>query len=442
MRILNTIKRLSQKEAFLLSSIFITALSLRLALALFKTQLYSDDLEYHNMAIDILQGKGFASGVRHPAYPFFLAFVYMLTNAGILAAKITQSFLGAFAAVLVYLVSKSIFNKWHLALVSGLAAAFYPFFILYASRLFSENLQIFIVLAVFLFVLRDFDKPSLKNKIFIGILFGLSILVKAVVLPFLPILLIWMSLFSREVLKKRLKGIIIISSLAVMTLAPWVIRNYAVYKQFVLASNLGGACFWASNNPEISDTILKGIQATPPLYTEQMKSDMAGLSPVQQDRYLYRTAFNNIRNDPKKFIWFGALKMKTLWHLWPDDPKKVKVYSMDKSYPEFSFLKNELFSRDSLIMALKILFHLCYNIFFIGMFLGLYFSFRNRYEMVKVLLLFLFICLMSCVIIFTFYPGVRYRLFLDPYVFILGGYGIFNVASRLNKYLKGGATNV
>lgn len=437
MQNLNLFKRLLRNERLVLGLIFIIALGLRLILCFSSKGLYTDDLEYHNIALGIIEGKGFVSSIRHPIYPFFLALIYLFTNSSILAVKIVQAFLGASIPLLVYYISKNILNKRLFALIPSLAVTFYPFFILYTGRIFSENLQFFSTALCFLFILKTLDNPTIKNKIFTGVLFGLCVLIKAIVLPFLPILLIWIVMFNKGPLKRGLKDAVIVSIVMVLTLAPWVIRNYVVHKDFVLISNLGGEYFWAANNPQIKSSVLKGeAKETHGLFSEETKESMKDLSLAQKDRYMYDLAFKFMRENPREVLRLGFLKMKMLWHLWPENPKKVTVYPISGEFPEFPFLKKSFLQAGSLVRMCKISFHLFYNLFFVGMFLGLFFCFRNREEKGKVLLLFLFIWIISIVIVFVSYPKIRYRIFLDPYVFIVGWYGIFNVALSLGKYLQ------
>lgn len=164
------------REHLQCSSIFTAALIIRLTLNAFYFQDYtqSDGGDYHNIAVNIVQGHGYSKDTsepyrsfffREPAYPLFLAGVYALvdftgfTPAYLLAAeydltahpeiywaRIAQCVLGVFTCLILYLTLRLVLQPRVAFVIALLFSAYLPLAI-YSTMLMRETFQRFAVVS-------------------------------------------------------------------------------------------------------------------------------------------------------------------------------------------------------------------------------------------------------------------------------------------------------
>src|SRR3989339_426475 len=80
---------------------------------------FSDQGQYDDLAINLLEGRGFSTtwelrnwiAFRPPIYPVFLSIIYSFFGHNYLSVKIIQFLLSIFSVLLVYLIAEKIFNK-------------------------------------------------------------------------------------------------------------------------------------------------------------------------------------------------------------------------------------------------------------------------------------------------------------------------------------------
>ena len=72
-----------------------------------------DELWHLNWAKEIMGGNFWGSEAyfRGPLYPYFLAIVYKISGDSIFVARLIQSLLGSFSAILVYAIGHKLFSK-------------------------------------------------------------------------------------------------------------------------------------------------------------------------------------------------------------------------------------------------------------------------------------------------------------------------------------------
>lgn len=188
--------------------------------------------------------------VRPPAYPFFLAFVYLLTGGSYNAVRFLQMGLGLVNAVLVFYLGRALFGK-----VAGhIAAAFmaiYWAFIFFEMELTEVSLTVFLLLAIIHFA-RSWLKGVTPERIWVpGVLFGILLLARTETLLFLPFLILWGAWALRSSLPPlgRFKAMGAFAAIVVLTVSPVTLRNYVRGGEFVPICTIGGLNLYAGNNP-------------------------------------------------------------------------------------------------------------------------------------------------------------------------------------------------
>ena len=239
----------------------------------------------------------------------------------------------------------------------------------------------------------------------------------------------------------KLKNFAIIMISIILVISPWLIRNYIVLKSFPVFATGSGFSFYRYNNEmtlKVIDTPLR--YAFP--FTEEQKKTLSVLPESKIDKYLYSLAWQFIKLHPGDFLKIRLNEVNSFWHLWPASTKRfTKYYSQWKQLglPEHDiFIKHLLnyFKNGYFLYCLKLLYHLPYNILFIGMFVSIAAHFkRDKQRWAKSLLLFLLIITIST--IYIFHHGTdRYRMPIDPYVFILGLDGVALCYKNLTRRKK------
>ena len=128
-----------------------------LFLALGDLPLRGDEVEYHQIAVNLVEGRGFAlndrlTSWRPPLYPFVLAAVYTATGStDPRAMHLFQIALSAVTVLVVYLLGRRLFGE-STGLLAAAMLAFYPSLIFYNVHLLTEVVFTFwVTLTLFAF---------------------------------------------------------------------------------------------------------------------------------------------------------------------------------------------------------------------------------------------------------------------------------------------------
>ncbi len=106
----------------------------------------------------------------------------------------------------------------------------------------------------------------------------------------IPILLLFARYVSTREIKRSLIATGIMFAFMGLLIAPWSLRNYNTFGQFVLISTNGGANFWMGNNPQST-----GEYMEPPAETN-------GMNEAARDTYLKEQAKAYIKENPLQFV--------------------------------------------------------------------------------------------------------------------------------------------
>ena len=247
-------------------------------------QLIHDALDYDHHAVSIAQGEGFATSYgretafRPPAFPIFLAGVYELVGVEdkaerVEAARLANALVGTGIVALIGLIAFQLWGRRtsHVALALG---AIYVPLILVGQSVMSEPLFVLCLLGAIACVVHSRAYPWV---LLAGVLTGLAILGRANAIILLAPLAfaVW----------KRPRGFgppLALVLAAVLTVAPWTIRNYRVLDAFVpVSTQLGSALAGTYNSEAMAD--------------KQNPASWRTLKRVDD----YRPIFNRVRSIPE-----------------------------------------------------------------------------------------------------------------------------------------------
>ncbi|KKR49059.1 MAG: Oligosaccharyl transferase STT3 subunit [Candidatus Magasanikbacteria bacterium GW2011_GWC2_40_17] len=193
---------------------------------------FSDQGQYDDLAINLLEGRGFSTtwelrnwiAFRPPIYPVFLSIIYSFFGHNYLSVKIIQFLLSIFSVLLVYLIAEKIFNK-AVGFFSALFISIYPIYLSFNLYLIRESLFIFLLLVFSYFLINAISDPSWRNFILSGIFFGFLVLTRSTVIFALPMYLIWFLFFFYKEKKMILKVCFGFGLVAVFIISIWLVRG-------------------------------------------------------------------------------------------------------------------------------------------------------------------------------------------------------------------------
>jgi 4-amino-4-deoxy-L-arabinose transferase-like glycosyltransferase len=220
-----------------LAALFLLALAVRLVWIAYvdpspRDGRFDDTSWYDGSARNIADGQGyiFYDGAPTAAwpvgYPAFLAAIYRVTDDSVLSAKVANAFLGALTVLGVYALGARVFGRragWAAALV----LTFFPNEVFFSTLVMSEILSAFLLLLVLLAVLYltlDKDRARWWGAAAVGVLIGLTAMVRGeFLLFFLVPLLPWRLVLGSW---RRALGYLAVAFVSMgLVLTPWTIRN-------------------------------------------------------------------------------------------------------------------------------------------------------------------------------------------------------------------------
>jgi 4-amino-4-deoxy-L-arabinose transferase-like glycosyltransferase len=383
-----------------------------------------DQVSYDALARSLLAGRGYSfeqdwypgftkagEQTAHWSflYPLYLAGVYAVTGHSPLAARLVQVFVGgALCIFLIYRLGKRLVDK-KVGLVAAGLGAVYAYFIFYDAVLMTESFFTLGILAMFelSFELVGIGSPideavparRLGLWLLLGLVLGLTTLLRQTLLLFIPFWLVWIYCVGR----KRIAWFGPLTSLGVLAacILPWTVRNYTLYDAFLPLNSNAGYAFYSANHPN---------------HGTQFDQDYA--APLPND--LIGKGLNEAQ-------WNTALTQRGLEFIL-DDPRRYVLLSLDR-IPIFF---NAWFSSESGLSSnlMRVLSFGLYLPFFVY---GLVLSLQNAR---RFMLIYLFILVFSTMHILI-WASVRYRLPIDALMMPLAAMAVLDLMQRLDIQLPG-----
>jgi 4-amino-4-deoxy-L-arabinose transferase-like glycosyltransferase len=371
-----------------------------------------DQVTYDALAHSLLDGRGYSftqnwypfTRANTPTahwsfvYPLYLAGVYSLTGYHPLVARLVQGIVaGLLISLLVYRIGRRVADESTGLVGAGLAAV-YGYFIYYNVALMTETFFIVLVLLALHLSLGIKEKPVLWRWILLGLTLGTAGLLRQTVVLFVPFLLLWLWLELRNAAVPRWHLTIPVVVIILM-IAPWTIRNYRVYQQFLLLNSNAGYALYASNNPNLGSDWNNDEVVVP------VPRELRGLNEAQLDRALTQKGIGFIVADPQRYLLLTLDKTLEYFKFWPT---------------------SESGTMSNLVRVLS--FGLYLPLMLVGLFLSL-----SRWRNFAVLYLFM---LIHTGIHLLSWPAPRYRLSVDAVAMVFAALAVLEIAKRADAWRR------
>ncbi len=282
-----------------------------------------DDLQYDLWARRLAAGEGLIDGVLYlgPGYPAFMAGVYWLVGASLPAVKAVQTVLGAASAVLVFGITREVFDR-RAAAIAGLLTACHAMLVFYGGTIMTVNLTVPLVLGLVWMLVRTLRSPGVAGFAASGALLGLAVLVQQTILPLLPLVLLWI-LFGMQGDATAFRRAGFAAAFAIACFAfilPITIHNAVVGRDFVLLNSMGGPNFYMGNQREADGTwqvpyLGSRVRADNPDEMQRQfklaaeRATGRAMKPSEISSYWMARGIEEIRADPLRWI---ALELRKL----------------------------------------------------------------------------------------------------------------------------------
>lgn len=387
------------KQDYVIIIIFLLAVIIRLIFVISSEDIpAADAANYDRLGLVLSEGRGYVNenGTPHshcpPFYPFFLSLIYRIFGHSYLAVRIIQSIIGALICIFIYLTAKKVCSA-RAGLWSAFISVVYPPFIKSSEILLTELFYTFLLVLIIFYLLEIQEGAGLKKCAILGLLLGVSLLTRPVMLLF-PFFIIPVFIYSnREDFSRILKKYSVVLLFFGMIVLPWVARNYIIYHKVVLVSTHGGVTFYSSYCPP-GGIFGKLATEDDPVIAEASKIT----SPILASDFLTKKTISFILNNPRKVL---ALEFEKVLYLWaPFDWEIV-------GGRWFNFIYVTMLP------------------FFA---IGCLFAFKRLKIFYPILLPIIYIQLMSLI----FYGSPRFRLPTEPYLFILAVIGAMIVVRHIS----------
>ncbi|MGE5205200.1 MAG: glycosyltransferase family 39 protein [Chlamydiota bacterium] len=363
--------------------------------------------EMGRIARSLATGHGFGnptdletgpSAWEAPLYPFVLAGVfkvfgvYTLASAWVILAL--NSLFSALTCLTVYRIGDRLFGpqpaRW-----AAWAWALFPYAIYWPVRIVWEtSLSALLLSLAILLALRLEENSRRREWLLLGLLWGVIALTNPTLLSFLPFSLAW--LWWR---KRGLANIALAVALCCLVVAPWLVRNYRAFGQFVFIRDNFGLEVHMANNPESGGLWARSEH---PGNDPRAMRKFAAMGELPYMKAEQRAAFGFIRSQPSEFFGFFVQRV---FYFWAGNPQMALVRSWSMAPAR----------------------HTAFLISTLAAFAGLWLSFRNRVRGT-----FLLACalLVYPIPYYIAFPAPRYRHAIEPEMLLLIIYALWLCRGR------------
>jgi 4-amino-4-deoxy-L-arabinose transferase-like glycosyltransferase len=252
-----------------------------------------------------------------PGYPWLRAWLEQVPGFPVDDARYRwlQAGLGALTAGFFFLFARRAFRSLLVALLAGMLVAVHPFYIINTAELNDGVLATFL-LAVSIFLgARGGQSGGALTSLLYGLALAGLALVRAALLPFAFVALLWFLLRSRKVQRGWLCALLAVLGFA-NGLAPWTLRHWQAFQDVVPIVNSTMLHLWVGYNPEATGGPQDESTLRYALAAEQDRGAEISLSELteqenQTRRYLAlgRLTWEDIQRNPARAIqlrlWAG-----------------------------------------------------------------------------------------------------------------------------------------
>ena len=232
-----------------------------------------------------------------PLYAYYLyvfSFLNLAEQNYINLVLLSQALLASISIVVFYKINKIFFSE-KVSFYSSLLFSFFPLHVYACSQISSVSLQSFFLILFFYFFFKLIEKKNFLSIFIFSFISGLLILLRGEFF----VILIFSFLYLFFFLKVKLKNILFIILITLITVSPYLIRNIVIFEKITITKSLGYN-LWKGNNP---NSTVEGSEFT----NDNLKKEIYDIPKdksfrINFDKIFMNEAKKNITNEPQKYL--------------------------------------------------------------------------------------------------------------------------------------------
>ncbi|MBN2389385.1 MAG: glycosyltransferase family 39 protein [Anaerolineae bacterium] len=299
-----------------------------------------DDYSYSSLGLRLATGHGYTfdrnwypfTPAETPTahwsflYTVIIAAIYALVGFQPVAVRLVTAVLGGILLPwMTARLTRHLFpNRSWLPLIAALITAGYAFFILYAAQIMTETFYIITLLWSFERALKlseDFaaGQSGWSAALGLGVSLGLTALFRQAVLPWVPVLFLWLlwrawHANARIFIRLHLPSLVLAGLVLLAFILPWTYRNYRVYGDFLLLNSNTGYAMYSAQHP-MHGTSFQAFEAAP------LPGELWGQlsTEAEWDSALLRRGIAFVLADPVRYLRLSLSRVADYFEFWPTD---------------------------------------------------------------------------------------------------------------------------
>lgn len=232
-----------------------------------------------------------------PFYTFFLYCINLAVETNelfLLVVLYIQLFISLLSLYFFYLLLSKFYSK-KITLIGCSLLSVFPINVYAVSQISSVVFQVFFVVLFLYFFFELLEKKNIKSLIKFSFTSSMLILLRGEFFLFYLLTLIF--IFIQKI---EFKLIILSLLIVILTISPYLTRNYKTFNEITLTKS-AGFNLWKGNNK------YSGVEGGEEIYNEDMLQKIKAIKldnkyEINLDNLYKNEAINNIVSDPKKYL--------------------------------------------------------------------------------------------------------------------------------------------
>jgi 4-amino-4-deoxy-L-arabinose transferase-like glycosyltransferase len=317
---------------------------------------FADD--YDRLANNIALGNGYRidpslteTMLREPGYPLFLAAVFKLGGYSLGAARVSNLLISVGICLMIISLAERSVGDRRAGILAAVIYSVYPGVIVAEAR---GGVEILFIASVLVFIIAMHDamtKGEGWRYFLAGILLGVSVLIRSTPMLF-PVLLFCYAMFMANSNRERLSLLPRYALLCVglvLTMSPWIVRNYQLSGTFVPTGTVQG------HAAQEGLYTCKRLSATEPFQKLQGESAAERNQAAAQLGVPFRGGYYQFFQDPQSEVTFNRRLLQKVADEYRADPMLL-VRCASRNVLNFWFLgKNWSASALNVVVQLPLL---------------------------------------------------------------------------------------
>ncbi len=265
--------------------------------------------------------------LRMPGFPLFLAGAMSVVGEDHFRVRLVLALSGVFACFVVYLLGKELVNE-SIGLIAAALVAVSPvmagFSVLFLSEtLFAVTMLISLWILVKLSKTKFGTEDRFRGNV-LSLLAGISLAAAFYVRPswllVLPVVIVILVFSSRGDRTAAMQRALVLTLGFMLTLVPWVYRNYRVTDHFVPTTLWAGPSLYDGLNP-------KATGDSDMTFFDQ-ENVLDRMSEYEMNQHYTRRAVAYAKAHPGHVVELMGAKLLRYWKPWPNAPQFQSFWMM------------------------------------------------------------------------------------------------------------------